>query len=285
MKTLQRQFTQCAAHNGRDAYTGNERFAIRPAQVGSLAIMKCYGTGLTMLLLLAAAMVAYPADAPWSTSIGATSDYVFRGVSQTYGHGALQLGAQYQNSGGWFAGAWGSNVEPYPLMKSALELDVYTGVSRPLGGDFNAGVAYTHYLYIDDSRRHRYDYDELALSASYLDRLVATISYQPNSTLYSDLGFADRRPSVAYELAGRWPLPQGFALQAGSGYYDLHRLFGVRYWAGNVGAQYVYRCVSIDLARFFADSTVARLYEYASANGSWVLSALVRFSFGPLNCH
>jgi RNA polymerase sigma-70 factor, ECF subfamily len=47
----------------------------------------------------------------------------------------------------------------------------------------------------------------LALSARYLDRLVATISYQPDVTLYSNLGFADQRPSVAYELTGRWPLP------------------------------------------------------------------------------
>lgn len=235
------------------------------------------GMLLQVLVLASVPLLACAADGPWSASIGATTDYVFRGVSQSDGHGALELGANYLNPQGWFAGAWGSNVDPYPFAGSAQELDLYTGVSRPLSEDFNASVTYTHYLYLNDPRPVRYDYDELALSVSFLDRLVATVSYQPDSTLYSDLGFADRRASVAYELTGRWPLNRGFALEYGVGYYDQHHLFGVRYWAGNAGAQYVYRRVTLDLTRFFADPTVARLYEGASANGDWVLSAVVRF--------
>jgi hypothetical protein len=69
----------------------------------------------------------------------------------------------------------------------------------------------------------------------------------------------------------------GFALEAGGGYYNLHSLFGVGYWAGNAGVHYVYRRISLDLSRFVADSTATRLYDGASANGTWVLSALVRF--------
>jgi|SRR5271166_355643 len=222
-------------------------------------------------------LMSCAADGPWSASIGATTDYVFRGVSQTYDSGALQLGANYQGPQGWFAGTWASNVDPYPFGATAIELDLYTGIRRPLGDDVNATVTYTHYQYLDDRRPARYDYDEFALSASYLDELIATISYQPDYTVYSDLGFAQRRPSLAYELGGRWPLPKGFALVAGAGYYDLHRLFGVRYWAGNAGAQYIYRSVTLDLMRFFADSTVSRLYENASANGTWVFSAVYRF--------
>jgi hypothetical protein len=110
-----------------------------------------------------------------------------------------------------------------------------------------------------------------------LDRLVATVSYQPNSTLYSDLGFADRRPNLAYELAGCWPLRNGFSLEAGAGYYDLQYLFGVHYWAGSAGIEYLYRGFSIELQRFLADSTVGRLYGEASANGDWLLAAVVRF--------
>jgi hypothetical protein len=64
---------------------------------------------------------------------------------------------------------------------------------------------------------------------------------------------------------------------AGVGYYDLQRLFGVHYVAGNAGLQYVYRQVTFDVTRFFADSTVSRLYDGASANGTWVLSAVYRF--------
>ncbi|MGA2563462.1 MAG: TorF family putative porin [Steroidobacteraceae bacterium] len=230
-----------------------------------------------LMALASMPCLAWADDGPWSASIGATTDYVYRGISQTYDHAAVQLGANYQSAAGWFAGAWGSNVDPYPRAQSALELDLYTGFRQPLSDNFNAAVTYTHYLYLDDPRPDRYDYDQFELSASYMDRLVASVSYQPDLTQYSRLGYAERRASICYELAGRWQLPAGFALEAGGGYYDLHSLFGVSYWAGNAGLHYVYRRLSLDLSRFFADSTATRLYDGASANGTWVLSALLRF--------
>jgi uncharacterized protein (TIGR02001 family) len=229
------------------------------------------------VLLLSLPCLLCAADGAWSASIAGTTDYVYRGVSQAYDSGALQLGVNYQNPQGWFLGSWSSNVAPYPFGTSAIELDLYTGMHRALSDDFNAALTYTHYQYLDDSRPARYNYDELSASVSYLDKLVATFSYQPDSTSYSELGFAAHRPSLAYELAGRWPLPRGFALTAGAGYYDLHRLFGVRYWAANAGAQFTYRRITIDLSHFFVDPTVERLYEDADANGDWVLTALFHF--------
>ncbi len=227
--------------------------------------------------LVSPSLPAGAADGTWNASIGASTDYVYRGVSQTHDSGALQLGANYQSSQGWFAGTWGSNVDPYPFGAAAIELDLYTGIRRPLGEDFAASVSYTRYQYLDDPRRAHYDYDEIAVSASFRDNVVATLSYQPDSTLYSDLGFAQRRASFAYEIGARWPLPNGFGLVASAGYYDLSRLFGVKYWAAGAGVQYVYRRFTFELTRYFADPAVSRLYEEASADGAWVLSAVYRF--------
>lgn len=227
--------------------------------------------------LVSSSEPASAADGTWNASIGASTDYVYRGVSQTHDSGALQLGANYQSSQGWFVGTWGSNVDPYPFGAAAIELDLYTGIRRSLGEDFAATLSYTRYQYLDDPRRAHYNYDEFAVSASYRDILVATLSYQPDSTLYSDLGFAQRRASFAYELGARWPLSNGFALVASAGYYDLSRLFGVKYWAADAGVQYVYRSLTVDLTRYFADPAVSRLYEEASADGAWVFSAVYRF--------
>lgn len=234
------------------------------------------------LLLALPAMLALPvfachAQSPWGASLGVTTDYVFRGVSQTYDSGALQLGADYQTPVGWFAGAWTSNVNPYPHAGSSAELDLYTGLTRPLGANFSTRLAYTHYAYLDDPRPAHYDYDELSLSAAYLDRLAATLSFEPDSSSYSALGFARRRPMGALELTGRWPLRNEFALTAGAGYYDLQRLFGVSYWAANAGLAYVYRRVTLELDRFFTEGTVGRLFYDQSANGTWALSATLRF--------
>jgi uncharacterized protein (TIGR02001 family) len=243
------------------------------ARLGTVA----RGTLLTALWGCTMLPCVCRAQSTWSGSIGGTSNYIYRGVSQTNNGAALQLGGSYQSAFGWFAGAWGSNVDPYPGGMRFEELDFYGGLLRPVGSDFTVKGTYTHYAYVRDPRNAHYDYDEIAVSVAYLDLVAATVSYQPNYTSYSDLGFADRHPAAAYELTGRWPLRFGIAATAGAGYYDLHRLFGVGYWAGDVGLAYVYRRLSLGVSRFFADATAATLYDGSSANGAWAFSATWRF--------
>jgi len=229
-----------------------------------------------LVLCLGGASVAR-ADGQWSGSFGATTNYILRGVSQTYGGGAVQLGGTYQSSFGWFAGGWGSNVDPYPSGIASKELDLYAGYSRALGTDFTGRITYTRYTYLDDPRPKRYDYSEIALTAAYIDRLTVTVSYAPDTNAYSRLGLARDKPTLSVEANGRWPLRQKLALSGGVGYYDVHRQFGVRYWAGSVGLAYVDRHFEIDLARYFSDQAVARLYEDATADGVVALSGVVRF--------
>ena len=217
------------------------------------------------------------ADGPWSGSLAATTDYVFRGVSQSYGGAALQGGLNYQSPAGWFAGSWASNVDPYPFVSDAAEIDLYAGFGWVLSRDWTSRVSYTRYLYAWDQRRKPYDYGEFAVTVAFEDRLSATVSYQPDATRYSTLGYVRDKPALAYELTGRWPLPRGFALVGGAGYYDLTRLYGVGYWSGSAGVSYVYGRFEVDVTRFFSDPTVRRLFEDASADGRWVASLICRF--------
>ena len=231
-------------------------------------------------LWLAALSGASPlcrADGSWSGQIAATTDYVFGGVSQTYGEPALQAAINYQNPLGWFAGAWASNVNPYPFGVGLAEINVYTGLGWALGSDFTARATYTRYLYAWDRRPAAYDYGELSLTLGFEDRLAATISYQPDSTRYALPGYVRGRPAVAYELTGRWPLPRSFALIAGVGYYDLTRLYGVGYWSGSAGASYLRGRFEIELVAFYNDPVVRRLFEDAAADGHWVATAIWRF--------
>ncbi len=217
------------------------------------------------------------AAGPWSASIGVSTDYVLRGVSQTYDSAVVQLGGSYHSSLGWFVGAWGSNVNPYPHGGSSAELDLYLGVIHPISDSFTGRVAYTHYDYLDDPRPTHYAYDEISASLTYLDLLSATVSYEPNNTSYSQLGLARNRAVEAFEITGRYPLPAGFALTGGAGYYDLQNQFGVSYWAENIGLSYVHGRLALQVDHFFADGTVDRLYGEQSANGTWTLSLLLRF--------
>jgi uncharacterized protein (TIGR02001 family) len=75
-----------------------------------------------------------------------TNDYDFRGISQTQGDPAFQLGLNYAAESGVYMGIWGSNVkfrntadyEPYGRRPSS-ELDLYLGWG---GGDSEASFGY-----------------------------------------------------------------------------------------------------------------------------------------------
>lgn len=232
---------------------------------------------IALALLGLAIAPAALADGQFSGSLGATTNYILRGVSQTYGGGAVQLGGSYQNSQGWFLGAWGSNVDPYPSGVASVELDLYAGYAHAFSPDVTGRIVFTRYTYVDDPRRFRYDYNEIAATLAYVDRLALTVSYSPENTAYSKLGFAQDKPTAAIEATSRWPIVGRLAVSGGIGYYDLKREFGVRYWAGSLGLAFVHRRLEIDLARYFSDHAVARLYEDASADGEVVLSGVVRF--------
>ena len=217
------------------------------------------------------------ADGQWTGTLVATSDFVFRGISESYGEPALQGAVNYQSRSGWFAGGWASNVNPYPFDVASGEVNVEAGFGWTLSRDWAARASYSRYLYLWDRRAAEYDYGEVALTLGFEDWLAATISYQPDSTRYTTLGYVKNRPATAYEVTGRWPLPRNFSLAGGIGYYDLTHLYRVSYWSGNAGASYVRGHFEFDLTRFFGDRTVRRLFEDAAANGRWVATVVWRF--------
>jgi uncharacterized protein (TIGR02001 family) len=80
---------------------------------------------------------ASAAQAGLSVTPTVTSDYDFRGISQTAAQPALQLGVDY--SGGPFhVGAWASNIEWGPSYKGTTELDVLADYT--FGSDATAKV-------------------------------------------------------------------------------------------------------------------------------------------------
>jgi uncharacterized protein (TIGR02001 family) len=69
------------------------------------------------------------AEPDWAVSgnVALTSDYVFRGLTQTDGDAAIQGGFDVNHSSGFFAGVWASNVDAALYSDSEMELDTYLG--------------------------------------------------------------------------------------------------------------------------------------------------------------
>ncbi|WP_142849197.1 TorF family putative porin [Telmatospirillum sp. J64-1] len=120
-----------------------------------------------------------------SAEIGVTTDYVFRGISQTDGDPALQGGVEYAFPVGnmeIYAGVWGSSINFGGDGDGSLEFDYLAGLRGSHAGlDWDAGII--HYTYPGSSSSLDYDFTEFALSGAYdLGFVVpgAGIAYSPD---------------------------------------------------------------------------------------------------------
>ena len=92
----------------------------------------------------------------WSASLTGTSDYVFRGISQTDEDPTIQ-GSVGLGYGMFYAGGWGSGLDFGSSSDAELEVDWYAGIKptwehSPLGPvSFDFGVIYYTYPGANDS--------------------------------------------------------------------------------------------------------------------------------------
>lgn len=105
-----------------------------------------------MLAALVAPSVALAEEAlPISANIGMTTDYMFRGISQTGHEPAIQGGFDYAHASGAYVGVWGSNVgwiEDFQGYASGnMEFDVYGGFRGGFAEDFTYDLGAAQYYY------------------------------------------------------------------------------------------------------------------------------------------
>jgi uncharacterized protein (TIGR02001 family) len=110
------------------------RHALRPLLLG---LAGCAG-------LLATHPVR--ADAALNGNVAMVSDYVFRGLTQTWGQPALQGGAGI-HADGFDTGFWGSSVNARSYPGGGDELDLYASYGRDFGDGFNWRAGLYGYLY------------------------------------------------------------------------------------------------------------------------------------------
>lgn len=95
-----------------------------------------------------------------------TSNYVFRGETQSDENPAIQGGIDYNHSSGFYAGVWGSNVD-FPGIGSGLEYDLYLGIGFNVNPDVKLDVGYITYQYTNNSVDNFYGQDEVFIGAKY----------------------------------------------------------------------------------------------------------------------
>jgi len=129
------------------------------------------------------------AQAEFSANVAMTTDYVWRGVSQTNEDPAIQGGFDYAHSSGLYIGTWGSNVEFGGA--EHMEMDLYGGWSGEFSG-VGVDVGAIRYMYFDDTG---IDFTELYLGGSYGPFSAKVSNDFDNDNLYIEAGLEFGLPS------------------------------------------------------------------------------------------
>ena len=176
----------------------------------------------------ARAQTASGPDISWNAAV--TSDYVFRGVSQTMEDPAISAGVDLTHSG-FYAGAWASNVD-FGDGETDAEVDVYAGY-RPEVGGYNLDFGVIGYLYTSQPDGADYDYVEFKAAASRAigpATLGAAIFYSP------DFFGASEDEATYAEVNGAWSPLDRWTVSGAVGRQWVSSDFDYNTW--NVGAAY-----------------------------------------------
>jgi len=141
-----------------------------------------------LLTILSTALLISPVVADngaVSANVNLTTDYVWRGVSQTNENPAIQGGFDFSNENGLYIGTWGSNVDFGDVEN--LELDVYAGWATELNSGLGVDFGIIQYLYFDDSGD--IDFNEIYAGLSY-SNFSGKLSYDTdNQNTYIEVGY------------------------------------------------------------------------------------------------
>ncbi|WP_343627839.1 TorF family putative porin [Roseateles sp.] len=189
--------------------------------------MKTHAVRVTVraaAMAAALAATALPALAqetnPLSFNLSVTSDYRYRGISQTRLKPALQGGVDYAHSSGFYVGAWASTIK---WIKDGggdadVEIDTYAGYKTEVGGGVTVDVGFL---------RYNYPSNKLPTSAN-TNELYGAVSYGPATLKYSHsisnlFGFSDSKNSGYLDLSATFDVGSGFTVTPHIGHQWVKR--------------------------------------------------------------
>ncbi|MCS4305953.1 uncharacterized protein (TIGR02001 family) [Rheinheimera pacifica] len=190
-----------------------------------------------------------------SGDITFTSDYAFRGVSQTEEAPAIQGGLSLASESGFYVSVWGSNVDF--LAEGTLELDVMLGWSGAINDDWSTDVGIM-----------RYGYPNTAIPGSNFWEVYGSLSYKDLTfgLAYSDDYYANSGKFYYIYADYSYALTENFSLDlhVGQNEYD------------DSSASYLDWSVGISTEVLGAGLSLA--YVDTDINGSYLADRRVIFS-------
>lgn len=188
------------------------------------------------------------ADAPaagphtFTGNVSLTTDYRFRGLSQTSKKPAIQGGFDYSHESGLYAGVWGSSVSGNQYPGASMEMDLYAGYKFEPIKDLGIDVGYISVKYPGSSINANTPFATTVPTVTGVSpdtqEIYVGVTYQWFSAKYNqtvgtslfglDYGTVGRACSIGIQwAAGRAGCNNSTSTTKGSGYLDLGANFEI----------------------------------------------------------
>lgn len=214
----------------------------------------------TFHYLAAAAMTAAASVAPdasavdFSGSAAVTSDYVFRGISQTQGDAAAQLGARLAFDSGFYAAVWASSVDYGDAVGSKAEVDLVAGWNRNLAERWNLDLNLTRFTYAGTRRPLNLDYNEVIATLTLDQRVWAMLGWSENV-------LATERRGLYAEFGARFPADDRLRFEALAAHYDLDDAYGISYQRAQLSAIVTLGRVDLRASAHWTSASAERVFS------------------------
>lgn len=219
---------------------------------------------LSTALVLCA--ISGQARAQFSGNVALTSDYVWRGSSQTRADPALQGGFKYAHDSGFYASIWGSGVKFAPDNGARSEFDLAAGWSGKVSTDWALDLYLLRYQY--PSANARLNWNELNASATWRDNYWLALGH-------SDNAMASAMRGTYVLLGARAPISAQWRLEASVARYLLDGRYADSYSHGALGLVWAFKApFEARLTLHATDGAARRLFPgMAGSRAEFALQA------------
>ena len=177
------------------------------------------------------------AQAQVSGNLGLTSDYRFRGISQSQNAPAVQGGVDYAHSSGFYVGNWNSSVSSQMYTNgSGVESDLYAGFKKDIYKGITIDVGSYNYFYprATNNTSTNFDTNELFVGLGY-----GPVSVKYSQSLSNYFGTANSKNSQYYQADVVQPIGKTkVSLLAHAGRTEVNNSSTLNYSDYNVGLGY-----------------------------------------------
>jgi len=162
--------------------------------------MKTIKIALTSMFLIVS---SYASAVEISSNASLSSDYIWRGMTQTGGDLAVSGGFDLSTDMGFYIGTWASNSSA--ATGASMELDVYLGFAGEMAENMTYDVGYISVIYPGNNGA---DFEEAYVAFNIYGLNILYSDGQDNGPSYSEVGYAvDAGPgtfNISYGEYEKW---------------------------------------------------------------------------------